>query len=1269
MTQLTRDKSGKRVITKIAKKQKVNQSGTARGVGRDLAQEEWDAWGCDESENELVEFSSEEEYEPPSPTVSPSGSNAQSLASTQQFRYQDSGEEPPALALEGIREEPALEEDADGEYDADREEQTMFSPPETLPNGVAGMVAMPSRYDQVQNNQAVTRVLKEGLFGDDGQPQDDGVDPLVIDEGITFVSGRIRGDVKEGRMSRKAGKAYERAQKPIGWKGKSKARNFDDGPKIAPSLAQNFGLPAQAGLDNDKAAFGSQAYIKQMQEETPDQFVPRGSNIVVKQLHDEGGATKMWRVTGMPAGKMRITLRIEVKDPSQPSGWIHRQYGIKISRAAKVKKTFGPSHEVAGYMHNIDLSQLNHALAVMPPMKKRELGAVITLQAVWRARLGRKLFKAIAYEKYKQAAAIKIQACFRSYHCRKQFQDYLNERRERIRARKAKQRQADLEAAMQRTKAQEAKMMQDALLAGNPEQNQSHNNELIMQYASVPRMHLHECCGCGVTLRTTQGKEGNERYPTTIRRIVQAFQKLHQVRLDKATLNDAIALTETLDGQEAEDLMITIIPREIRKTFPKMTIADFGANMMKEEFMSLELQVCGQCFAMYIDGEPHIHAKDANRSHYDTSWKLSSTHPHETWIDPPGYPQHILDATSPLERTVRQQPDLYESPMGSKASNSKQTSKTSSPLSTPHLSSTLLVPGMSPGFSPMIEGSVVDRSAMSSPSTMHQSHSSQQNSPHVGPGVAMADILDTPIITGSRREYTPGQAMGSPIHGQFLKGGTSGKHPAGRWNGGKAPWSQKSTGEVLKMIQSRKTKQGGAHKGSFDKTRTPTALANGVRPWVPTTVISGGSQHAPGHEPPFKEIWKGGGGTPTHGTMMTTKAGAGRPNSAPGERQMRKTMPSREAIGDSIFKRGAHLRARPTKFALPINLMPSEQVLPKPAPTAPPPEITPGYGSPMLESKEEDGKELGEANELVTDQMLVPSLNKPNATGGAGFESVFKGCPPRRPVSKDYSELVKEALELSQKVMKVVPYGETEESMAIREAEEAKEAEEAAKNNALPGTEAIPNNEHGAEFIKLVRPMRGKFSLEEKHSATRYLKMKGGHNGTGGAEEGISVFARASPLDAFLALSKRSFQQSPAGKRARKSTKSKTPNGRQSPSAGPPPVPANDFSFEQAEWVKLRLQQFSSQALEDNGNPPSPTPEKAPLQALGSGLFGAPARTPTRPVSALGHRGLTRTDGRPAGMDEVDEIIRSHREGKRMEKGEMRGEEWNAKLHPKPFKV
>ena len=128
---------------------------------------------------------------------------------------------------------------------------------------------------------------------------------------------------------------------------------------------------------------------------------------------------------------------------------------------------------------------------------------------------------------------------------------------------------------------------------------------------------------------------------------------------------------------------------------------------------------------------------------------------------------------------------------------------------------------------------------------------------------------------------------------------------------------------------------------------------------------------------------------------------------------------------------------------------------------------------------------------------------------------------------------------------------EAEEARAKRDREEAKEAEEAAKNNALPGTEAIPNNQHGAEFIKLVRPMRGKFSLEEKHSATRYLKMKGGHNGSGGAEEGISVFARASPLDAFLALSKRSFQQSPAGKRARKSTKSKTPNGRQSPSAGP----------------------------------------------------------------------------------------------------------------------
>jgi len=300
--------------------------------------------------------------------------------------------------LPGILEEP---EDMEG---IEEEHITMFSPP--MEKGVEGFVAMPSRYDE---NAEVTRVLKEGIFGNDGRA-DSGVDPLVRDEGITFVSGRVRGDIAEGGMTDQGAKKYGRANRPIGWKGKEKKKT-SEGEQLASSAnaAQNFGLPAQAGLDNDKAAFGSQAYMKQMQQETPDQFIPRGSNLLVETLHEPGAATYSWRLSGFPAGKTRIVVKIEVKDPNAVSGWIDRQYCLKIARAKKAKKAFGSTTAAQGLMHNIDLSRLNHALAVMPPVKKRELGAVITLQAIWRARMGRKMFNAVALKKKREVSAIKIQ--------------------------------------------------------------------------------------------------------------------------------------------------------------------------------------------------------------------------------------------------------------------------------------------------------------------------------------------------------------------------------------------------------------------------------------------------------------------------------------------------------------------------------------------------------------------------------------------------------------------------------------------------------------------------------------------------------------------------------------------------------------------------------------------------------------------------------------------------------------------------------------------
>jgi len=320
-------------------------------------------------------------------------------------------------------------------------------------------------------------------------------------------------------------------------------------------------------------------------------------------------------------------------------------------------------------------------------------------------------------------------------------------------------------------------------------------------------------------------------------------------------------------------------------------------------------------------------------------------------------------------------------------------------------------------------------------------------------------------------------------------------------------------------------------------------------------------------------------------------------------------------------------------------------MVPRRAPATPPAVVIPGYGAPMQTSESEEAMvDLGDS---LTEQMLVPSLNKPSSTGGVGFESAFKGCPPRRPVSRSYTDLVKEALEMRSKVMKVVPYGETEASMAIREAQEAVEREKDA-NAPVLGTEAIPNDEHGAEFVKLIRPLRGKLTAAERDSATRYLAMKGGQNGTGGAEAGISIFARASPLEACMALSKRSFRQ---GELTKKKTPKKTPG--RTPKRAVTPVPVDNFSFEQAEWVKIRLKQFSGQAMEDVGMEPSHSPAFLPFgSGLGETRVGLGATVPA--ISPAMGRG-----GQPGGMDDVEEIIRQMN----------RKEQWDANLHKKPFKV
>ena len=74
-------------------------------------------------------------------------------------------------------------------------------------------------------------------------------------------------------------------------------------------------------------------------------------------------------------------------------------------------------------MHNLDVSRLNHTLAVMSPLHRRRLGAVITLQAVWRSRLAYRMVYELRKTKAELRAAIALQSAYRMYKVRKEFHD------------------------------------------------------------------------------------------------------------------------------------------------------------------------------------------------------------------------------------------------------------------------------------------------------------------------------------------------------------------------------------------------------------------------------------------------------------------------------------------------------------------------------------------------------------------------------------------------------------------------------------------------------------------------------------------------------------------------------------------------------------------------------------------------------------------------------------------------------------------------------